>query len=288
MKILDITSSGLDLSTRLCHEYGKTQGCYSMQMSNADYHADRRYLSSTGCKTLLRSPAHFQHYLHGPRKEATAAQRLGSALHCAVLEPGRYLTDYRVFDGDRRGSTWTAFQAAHAGCEILTRTESQLVGGMRDALMECQAFPLAALVRNGDSEKSIFFVDEETGVPCKIRCDSVSPHLILDLKTTDDARGESFSRQLMKLQYDLQAAMYQEGCRQFYGNRLPFYFVVVEIQPPHGVMVHRAGETVLECGFRKWRKALSVYTECRETEIWPGYAEAAHVLELPHWSLWNC
>ena len=265
-------------------EYGKTNGCYSIEMSSDDYHLDRHHISSSGCKVLLRSPAHFQAYRNAIQKEPTAPQRLGSALHCAVLEHERFEQEYIKFDGDRRGSAWTSFKMQHSGKEVLNTQEWQAVSGMRDAIEKFQMFPVGGLVRGGSSEKSIFFEDEETSVPCKIRCDSVNPHLILDLKTTDDARDHAFVRQTMKLQYDLQAAMYVEGCRHFFGRTLPFYFVVVETHPPFGVMVHKAGESVIEIGFRKWRKSLELYKSCMDANAWPSYADPLSVLELPHWA----
>jgi hypothetical protein len=264
-------------------EHGATAGCVSFEYSNTAYHADRRYVSSTGCKYLLRSPAHFRAYLDGPKAESTASQRLGSAVHCAFLEPDRFNAEYVQYSGERRGAEWKDFQSRNPTSEILTRTEFLAVTGMRDSLLSFKEFPLAELVRAGASEKSIFFEEEETGVLCKIRCDSVSPYLIVDLKTTDDARADAFARQAVRLQYDLQAAMYAECCRQFYGGRMPFYFVVVETRPPFGVMVHRAGDTVLEIGYRKLRTALERYQKARKENIWPSYQDPLSVLELPSW-----
>jgi hypothetical protein len=190
------------------------------------------------------------------------------------------------YTGERRGTLWQAFREKHAGNEVLTPAEWESVRGMAEAIREFDAFPIDAMIKAGSSEKSIFFSDE-SGVKCKIRCDSVSPHLIIDLKTTDDARPGAFLRQAMKLEYDLQAAMYQEGCRQFYGRSLPFYFVVVETQAPFGVMVHRAGDTLLEAGFQKWKKALAVYQHCAEQDSWPSYHSALSVLEIPHWAAYE-
>ena len=55
-------------------------------VTNEAYHADRSCVSVSGLKQLLRSPAHYQAYLNGHRKE-TPAMFLGPAVHARLLEP---------------------------------------------------------------------------------------------------------------------------------------------------------------------------------------------------------
>ena len=65
-------------------------------MNNSDYFA-MPGLSYSGIKDLLVSPLHYWHRNVNPEREErkeTPAMRLGSALHCAVLEPKRFEQQY--------------------------------------------------------------------------------------------------------------------------------------------------------------------------------------------------
>jgi len=56
-----------------------------------DEYTNHPGLSQSGAKELLRSPRHFQEYLNRDRSEQTPAQRLGTLIHLASLQP-------KVFD----------------------------------------------------------------------------------------------------------------------------------------------------------------------------------------------
>lgn len=253
-------------------------------LSNEAYHADRSAVSNSMLKQILRSPAHLQAYLKEPHKE-TPAMAIGTALHCSILEPDRFNYDYLVWiGGDKRGKVWDAFQEEVPGKKIMKPDEMKLVMGMRNAVLSYSEFPLAAAIDRGQSEFSIKWTDPETGLRCKSRFDSVSDYAILDLKKTQDARPEKFIRSCVELNYDLQAAMYTEGCKQALGKSVPFYFIAVEEDAPHGVWVHEAGASLLESGMEKYRRALALYKRCLDTGEWPGYALPYSVLEWPKWA----
>ena len=52
---------------------------------SGDYHSSPG-LSFTGFKHFMRSPAHYKHFLTSEKKQSHA-QKLGSLLHLATLEP---------------------------------------------------------------------------------------------------------------------------------------------------------------------------------------------------------
>ena len=53
--------------------------------------------SASGLKQLLRSPAHFKHWVANPDDDkASPALTFGKALHCATLEPDVFLRTYAV------------------------------------------------------------------------------------------------------------------------------------------------------------------------------------------------
>jgi hypothetical protein len=73
-------------------------GVYSpAQLLNSDYH-NGGLVTKSKLDLVDRSPNHLKHALDNPREE-TKALRVGKALHCAVLEPEVFLTEYfREFD----------------------------------------------------------------------------------------------------------------------------------------------------------------------------------------------
>lgn len=254
---------------------GHTANSYTKTMSNEEYHKDPSAISRSDLSHILQSPAHYKAAkLH--HKEETAAQRIGSALHCAVLEPNRFIGEYISYDGSRRGKNYQDFNKANQQKVILTEDEMAKVMGMREAILQFKDFPLGLAFRMGESEKSVFWEDSTTGIQCKCRFDHIDSPIILDLKTTTDARPQFFIKQAYKLDYDLQYAHYSAGGEAFYGEAQNFLFVTVEIDAPHGVWVHRVNpkSEFAQKGRNKRKKALEMYKKCLDTNTWPSYSGA--------------
>jgi len=67
-------------------------------MNNADYHADPA-VSASHLHAIAKSPQHYWSRFLDPQRqpvEPTAAMRLGSLVHCAVLEPEELHKRYAV------------------------------------------------------------------------------------------------------------------------------------------------------------------------------------------------
>ena len=262
---------------------GATPGCFHLSMSNGEYHSLPESVSCSGLKHLLRSPAHYQAYLQQPFDDKP---NIGTSLHCAVLEPEVFEKTYTFYKGDRRGKAFAEFEANNPGKVVLNEKEWISVNGMAKAVMGYDEFPLWQALMQSQREFSVFWTDEETGVQCRVRFDSLFPQFAMfDLKTTTDARPEYFIKQAVRLDYDLQAAMYTEAARRFTGKLLPFNFVVIEDSVPHGMWLMPAGQSMIDNGWRKFRKALETYKRCKETGQWPCYTNTLTTLELPRYAL---
>ena len=264
-------------------EQGATPGCFHLDMSNADYHSLPESVSCSGLKHLLRSPAHYQTYLNSPFDDKP---NIGTALHCAVLEPEVFEKTYAFYSGDRRGKAFGAFVEENPGKIVLSEKEWITVQRMLKAIMTFDEYPLWEALRASRREMSVFWTDEETGVQCRVRFDAIcSPFAILDLKTTTDARPDQFIKQAVRLDYDLQAAMYTEAARRFTGELMEFNFIAVEEDEPNGIWLMPAGQSMLDNGWAKFRKALETYKRCTETGRWPNYTNARTTLEMPRYAL---
>lgn len=262
---------------------GVVPGCFHLDVSASEYHGLTDSVSCTGLKQILRSPAHFQDYLRRPGDDKP---NLGTALHAAALEQEFFLDTYRVYEERRGTKAYDAFVAENPGKIILNKTEWLKVYGMVRAMMEHEDFPLWQMLQTCQREMSIFWTDEETGIQCRVRLDSFLPgQMIFDLKTTNDARPHAFLRQAIDMDYDLQAAMYTEAVRRYTGKTLPFVFVAVEDDSPHGIWLHPADQSVLDNGWKKFRRALSIYRQCLDTGKWPKYTNAYTPMSLPRYAL---
>lgn len=260
--------------------------------TNEEYHSDRGSISSTALKVLLRSPAHFRAYQCGPQRKQLDSQRIGTATHAAVFEPHRFSKDYVVWDKRRGASGWKRFVADHAGYEILTRSEHDTVTACARAVRSTVAvqdnagatYTVDDLITYGTCERNLYWVDEETGITCRMRADLMVQNCTLDLKTTDDAREDRFAWQCFRLGYDIQAAFYRRGRRAFApdAGHYPFIFVAAELDSPHVALAHTADdEAFIEPGDRKVKAALAMLKACQASSNFPGYERPRTTLKLP-------
>ncbi len=267
-------------------------------MSNADYHA-LPSVSSSQLKTILRSPAHYHAaYLAGaPRKEPTASMVLGSLTHTLFLEPEQYGSEYIIApDCDRRTkdgkAVYAAFQDAADGMTIVTAEQRDTAHAMARALCGHQ---IHEAMTGGHAEASIFWTDEQTGLACRIRpdyhiapCEMWPTGLIIDVKSTDDARPEAFARTCVNFGYDLSAAMYCDGFQQHCDTtelEPPlFLLLVVERDAPHAVACYECSPEMLDKGHAKYRTAMNMLAESTASGNWPGYDDGIQLLNLPKWA----
>ncbi|MDZ4099356.1 MAG: PD-(D/E)XK nuclease-like domain-containing protein, partial [Methylophilaceae bacterium] len=179
---------------------------------------------------------------------------------------------------------FASYLAANPDKVLISRSEMDMIEAVQESVAKhCLA---SKILRMGQAETSIFWHDPDTGIRCKCRPDLlVSPWLILDVKTTEDASEEAFMRSCANYRYDLSAAMYREGVLQATQKSLDFVFLAIEKKPPFAVALYRANERFLAHGERLLRRSLAILKYCRETGDYPGYQPDGVVsdIDLPRW-----
>ena len=76
-------------------------------------------------KELARSPLHYRYAKDNPNP-TTSAMSLGTAAHCATLEPERFAAEFVTWTGGRRaGKEWDAFKADAEAAQRLILTEDE-------------------------------------------------------------------------------------------------------------------------------------------------------------------
>lgn len=238
-------------------------------------------LSKSMMTKILKSPAHYKAALE-EHQEPSKAMQLGTAIHTAVLEPHLYSQVVAVIPPDIDGRTKEGKQwkEQHKSRIHLTHAEDIDVQGVANSV---RRHPFWDIINYEHSiEASVFAEDAETQIPLKARPDLwiKEPAILVDVKTTDDASPEAFSRTITTFGYHIQAAHYlaMTGAESF-------IFVAVERKAPYAVGIYRLDVEWLQAGENLRRKAISTLHECRALDSWPSYPTTTITLSCPKWVL---
>jgi exodeoxyribonuclease VIII len=242
------------------------------EISNKEYHSIDA-MSSSGIRDFMRVPA-----AYGAEKEFSNDQedsfRLGSAVHCAVLENGEFDRRYVRMPDEikvRNGGAWEEFKASE-NREILTRKQWETVHRMAEAWDHPRhAFAKRLIYQRGPVELSGIW--EENGILCKCRPDKMfTPDVLADLKTAKDASPHGFGRSAVQLGYDIQAAWYCRGMTKITGRpHRHFIFIAQEKTPPYLIGVYPLPGDILDRAMHRIDVALVEFRRMREEDDFPGY-----------------
>jgi len=251
-------------------------------MDNATYHADPA-VSASHLHAIARSPFHYWSRYLDPQRlpvEPTAAMRLGTLVHTAVLEPEDLLQRYGVCGprNTKAGKEQAASMAA-AGIEAVTQSDMALALSMAASV---RVHPAAsALLANGKAEQSFWWDDATTGLRCKCRPDWLSNTTVVDLKTTTDASPAGFAKSCATFRYHVQASHYLSG---LHGAKR-FVFIAVEKTYPYAVAVYELDADAMRVGDELRQRDMQLIADCQAIQEWPGYGSDCQSLSLPKWAL---
>lgn len=261
------------------------------QISNSDYRK-KEGLSSSDLKKMMKSMAHYKYYKDHPDDNDSEALQFGRAYHKLMLEPDDFDNEFIVSPKfDRRTkdgkAAYEEFLKNAEGKEVITEDTYQKLLEMQSALYST---PFVKLLIKGEHEKSFFWNDERTGIPCKCRPDSFGQikeqYICVDLKTTNDAETDKFMRDALKFGYDIQAAHYCEGLENIYNKPFKFIFIAQEKTAPYLVNVLEADEYFMASGRELRDTLIEQYQTCLETGEYEGYMTKVggiNSLSVPAW-----
>lgn len=199
--------------------------------SNEVYHANPAYSSTEG-KLALEDIAKLGDYRAGIIEKSPDARHfvLGSAVHCALLEPHAFAQRYAIKPDGLNLSTkeGRAWKTENEGREHLSHDEHRAIGLMRERL--CPAIRSILDDSEGRPEVTIRIDDEGLPLQCRLDWWRRGPHAIHDLKTT--TRFSSFARAAHDLGYAFSVAWYCYVYHHELGVWPTFDFLVVEAVPP--------------------------------------------------------
>ncbi len=266
-----------------------SNGVIESRIPADDYHS-RDGISITRLKEIKRSPQHYRYLLGHPKQ--SAPMTLGTAAHCAVLEPERFEREFSVWTSrtaagkmsPRSGSKWEEFCALHADRTIITADDYDDAMAMQKAI---RSDTVAMKYLQAGEPEVVMQWKLHDDLKCRGRVDWLTQldgePVIVGLKTARDCRPFIFGSAAAKLSYHCQWAWYHDGYVTI-KERIPRMIeIVVESAPPHAVVTYVIPEDVLLQGRDEYNELLMTLQRCEAEGIWPGPAETEQVLTLPSW-----
>lgn len=240
--------------------------------TNAEYHQDRAYLSSSVIKTLYKSLDKYrQEYLEGkktPYSERTLSTFAeGSYTHSRLLEPHLTSAEFALFPGWRKqGAEYETFKAENSNKTILSAPQVERCNNMIAAYSKKRL--QIDLLQNGFSEQTLCGVLQD--VPVKCRFDFINPEAgyIVDVKTTSYASDhESFKQTIKDFSYDLSAALYTQMAQEYYGKPFRFYFLVLS-KSTFTCDIYLVSEQSQQKGAREVATGLNKFKRAAASGVW--------------------
>lgn len=285
------------------------------EISNDDYHNGKmfeKFISSSELKQLQISPKWMKYCQDHPedtRNISIENAMKGNVYHDMLAsyttfgDFSEFEKNWAVFDPPVNPSTgksygydsmkyvaaYQEFLILNPGKGVCSQAEIDLAKTMIGELLDGNKHlskDVRFLIKHGKAEQSHFC--EYQGGFFKYRTDLKTSNKIVDWKTCqfEVPKIENWSKQVIKMGYDVSAAFYQFFDHQITGKWRSFYWVAQEKEPPFDFNIICAdnwafeitedgdgGQTVIaNVGAQKFIKLMETYLMCVERGEWPGYS----------------
>ena len=255
-----------------------------VKLSNEEYHKHEA-VGSTNLKHLLRSPAHYMTAKLCP-PEQTPAMLLGSAIHTLILEPKLFNKEYVVmpeFSGTGSRAAKEDWLLKNHGKTALKPDQAATAELVAKAVAKHKT--ASKLLSLGHAEEAYMWRDADTGILCKCKPDFLREgHIIVDVKSTQDASFNSFQKSIANFDYHLSAAMYLDGVSAVTGDTYDtFVIIAVEKESPFALACYVLDEATIDAGRVEYKNALARLNQCIKAKEYPGYPDIIQPANLPSW-----
>lgn len=250
------------------------------ELDEPAYLSDPDSISASGVKQLLKSPAHFKL----PPWFSDAAD-LGSAFHTETLGIGQEVVVVDAASWRGKDAQEAQAKARAEGKAPILAKDVPTVKAMAESV---RAHPLAGklLAQPGEAELSAFWRDDAWDVTRRARFDWLTDSGInVDLKSTVSVARADIQRTVVRYGYDLSAAWYEDVATGLDMPLTATALVFVEKTEPYRVRVVELSSEFIDRGRRLANRALEIYRDCREADLWPNYDDPEFTtIHPPAWA----
>lgn len=213
--------------------------------------------------------------------------KFGTAVHQAILEPNAFKALAVVepeFAGTGSRAAKEKWHLENHGQTILKREQYDTILGMLKSISKHEH--ASKIIADGAAEESFFWKDSATGLECKVRPDFVREgHILVDVKTTEDASFQAFQKSIANFMYHVQAAYYLEGVSKVVNQKFDtFIILAIEKSAPYAVNTFILDEATIEAGKFLYCQALQKLKKCIDTNEYPAYPDELVEINLPSWA----
>jgi hypothetical protein len=263
-------------------------------------------ISSSDLRTAERSLSDYRTRRKDP---TTHSQRLGSALHIAILEPHLLdecvvvpPTDVLAKNGARSGNAYKEWLAGvPLEIHVVSQSERDRIARQCDSVRNNPACVdiLGELER---TEHSIYFTDDLTRADMRSRLDGYSTlsRIVVDVKTTAKVGGYTavrhangapdlaaeFWRALCDYGYHCQAALQCDAFLAFTDTTVMLYaYLLVGSEPPYPAAVRYLPASAIAIGHERNARALAAIDQAERAGEWSSTSLSnPHTLFIPEYA----
>ncbi|MFI5342841.1 MAG: PD-(D/E)XK nuclease-like domain-containing protein [Chlamydiales bacterium] len=277
-------------------------GQLHQHISYEDY-AAQPGIRSSHLQMMKRSPAHYEWGIQNPKAD-TDAMAFGRVVHSMLENGERFLDTIKIepeftgltkdgklskLSGEAKDKKAAWYADLKPGTEVVSQEEhAKCVKILRNI---SEHTSLKKLLKGGMREVSGWVQDDITGETLQFRPDIITTDgFIMNFKTTRDARPEYWWGKQgaifgSKKEHLIVDAAHYAKCAKLLGLSKSdrYYYVAIENIMPCGLRIHALDDGHIDVG-EWWRSRLTKkISDCKKTNTWPGYDEAAYSEEVPEY-----
>lgn len=253
-----------------------------LDVPEEEYFAFPAASNSTLC-LYEQNPGNVPWSKKAPVIDGDDATDLGSLVHCKALTPHlfneiyivRPLVNLRTNKGKAEAEAFE-WQAEQSGLKVISAELNSKADNMVASMMAHPEFENVLTSANLQTEVTILWVDKDTGVLCKCRCDTFIPMdgnsvVVMDLKTTGDIKKLKYS--VVDYGYDRQQVHYTEGVLAQGINEVHWFFGFVSSKlelKRYPVKFATLRNELIEYAKYEQRRRLAGYAYSLRTNDWSG------------------
>lgn len=257
-------------------------------LSFKEYRSKTNYVSVTELKTFDESPyTYYKKYLLHDKMEQkrNASFTLGTLVHCLILEPEKYESEYIISD-IRRDTRTKAYQDLLLEAQdktIITQAEYDKAKEIAD---NAKPFLPSEFI----AEASFLYEGENFHTKVKSRFDAYcdKTNIIYDIKTTNDLpTADNVLKTILNLKYHWQVAFYWDIFYAVKGFEPEgFEMIFCQTNFPYAVCSFRMDSSVIDVGhyeYKKSHKKLSLALQNKDEINFPKIVEDKKTIYIPDW-----